>query len=191
MILIVAATQPELSGAADIPGTETLACGVGPVDAAARVAARLAGAAASGGGNSKVEALLHVGIAGARRAAAIEAGQLVIGSASVYCDTTSSHIEHRLMPDATLLGRLEHAFPVARLHEIGTSAEVGGSRHLDIEAMEGFAVLRAAELAGVPAVEVRFISNEVEEPDRSRWRFDLALDNLAASLPDLVAALVG
>ena len=32
--------------------------------------------------------------------------------------------------------------------------------------MEGFAVLRACELAGVPAVEVRVVVNEVDEPDR-------------------------
>ena len=41
--------------------------------------------------------------------------------------------------------------------------------------MEGFAVLRAAALAGVPAVEVRASSNAIDEPDRARWRFDEAL----------------
>ena len=29
--------------------------------------------------------------------------------------------------------------------------------------MEGFAVLRAAQMAGVPAIEVRVISNEIEQ----------------------------
>ena len=43
---------------------------------------------------------------------------------------------------------------------IGTSARVGGTHDVDVEAMEGFAVLRACELAGVPAVEVRVVSNE-------------------------------
>ena len=53
--------------------------------------------------------------------------------------------------------------------------------------MEGFAVLRACELAGVPAVEVRVVSNEIDEPDRTRWRFDDAFATLAAALPRLVA----
>ncbi len=57
-----------------------------------------------------------------------------------------------------------------------------------VEAMEGFAVLRAAALAGVPALEVRAISNEVGEHDRSRWRIDDALAALSGSLPELVAA---
>ena len=73
---------------------------------------------------------------------------------------------------------------------IGTSARVGGTPpELRVEAMEGFAVLRAAELAGVPAVEVRAISNEVAEPDRSRWQIEEALEALAAAIPGLLSAL--
>ena len=55
--------------------------------------------------------------------------------------------------------------------------------------MEGFAVLRAAALAGVPALEVRAVSNEVDEPDRARWHFDVAFEALAEALPPLLAAL--
>jgi nucleoside phosphorylase len=56
--------------------------------------------------------------------------------------------------------------------------------------MEGFAVLRAAELAGVPAVEARVISNEIDEPDRTRWRLDDAIATLTDLLPRLVRAVV-
>ena len=38
-----------------------------------------------------------------------------------------------------------------------------------VEAMEGFGVLRAAALAGVPALELRAVSNAVGEEDRARW----------------------
>ena len=55
--------------------------------------------------------------------------------------------------------------------------------------MEGFAVLRAAQLAGVPAVEVRAVSNEIDEADRARWRFDDALRALELALPRLLAEL--
>jgi futalosine hydrolase len=54
--------------------------------------------------------------------------------------------------------------------------------------MEGFGVLRAAELAGVPAVEVRAISNLVAERDRARWRFDESLAALTAAVPPLLEA---
>jgi len=50
--------------------------------------------------------------------------------------------------------------------------------------MEGFGVLRAANLAGVPAVEVRVISNAIRDADRSRWRLSDALTNLCEAVPD-------
>jgi futalosine hydrolase len=57
--------------------------------------------------------------------------------------------------------------------------------------MEGFGVLRAAALAGVPAVEVRAISNLVAEADRGRWRVTDALDALRAALPRLLEEVAG
>ena len=55
--------------------------------------------------------------------------------------------------------------------------------------MEGFAVLRAAALAGVPAIEVRAVSNEIGEPDRSRWLVAEALEALGQALPGLVDSI--
>jgi nucleoside phosphorylase len=62
---------------------------------------------------------------------------------------------------------------------------VGGGTGFDIEAMEGFGVLRACQLAGVPAVELRAISNSPDEADRAHWLFDEALTALAAALQRL------
>jgi futalosine hydrolase len=163
VILVVAATERELAGA---DGAATLACGIGPVEAAALTAQALAVQSPS--------ALLHVGIAGAR---GIEVPQLVIGSEAVYEDAAGGALVPR------------RALPEARVLPIGTSARVGGTSGCLVEAMEGFAVLRAAELAGVPAVEVRAVSNEIDEPDRARWRFDDALAALERALPLLLAEL--
>ena len=54
--------------------------------------------------------------------------------------------------------------------------------------MEGFGVLRACAQLGLPAVEVRAISNEIAEGDRSRWRIGRALDALADTLPRVLEA---
>ena len=51
-------------------------------------------------------------------------------------------------------------------------------------------MLRAAERAGVPAVEVRVVSNEIGEEDRSRWQVGVALDALEDALPKIVRAIV-
>jgi futalosine hydrolase len=176
--LVVAATRAELRGVAD---AETLPCGIGPVDAAAATAHALA--------ELRPKAVLHVGLAGARRGCGVEPPQLVIGSESIYCDADSPLVEARLRPDARLLAAAQAALPGAVVRAIGTSARVGGTRGCDVEAMEGFAVLRAAQLAGVPALEVRAIANEIEEPDRARWRLDEALAALESALPLLVRAL--
>ncbi len=128
--------------------------------------------------------MLHVGIAGAR---GLEPLTLVIGSEALYCDATGPLVPARALPDGGLVTRLQDAFPAAEVKPIGTSARVGGSHGVDVEAMEGFAVLRACELAGVPAVEVRVVSNEIDEPDRGLWRFDEAFATLAEALPRLVA----
>jgi futalosine hydrolase len=180
MILVVAATARELAPA---DGWAVLECGVGPVDAAATTAAAIA--------HRPPAAVLHVGIAGARRAAGLSPLAVVIGSEARYCDLDlpQNLAPHTVHADARLLAAAQRELPDAHTLPIGTSARVGGTAQCAVEAMEGFAVLRAAELAGVPAVEVRVISNAVEEQDRSRWRFDEAFAAIAAVTPCLVAAL--
>ncbi|MGE3179212.1 MAG: hypothetical protein AB7O32_17205 [Vicinamibacterales bacterium] len=176
-ILVVAATPRELA----VPdGWATLLCGVGPVDAAAITAAALA--------HHRPLALLHVGIAGARRAASIEPPALVVGTESIYCDldVPPAWAPSRLTPDPRLLEAACRALPAAARHPIGTAGRVGGTAACEVECMEGFAVLRAAALAGVPAVEVRSISNQIEEADRRRWRFDDAFAAIVAATPALV-----
>jgi futalosine hydrolase len=172
VILLVAATPGELA-------EDGLVCGVGPVEAAARTAAALAA--------SRPSAVLHLGVAGARTFAGPE---LVIGSEALYCDANDAKwIALRLEPDSRLLDAARRALPQARVEPIGTSARLDGSNGCEVEAMEGYAVLRAATLAGVPALEVRAISNAIGEEDRSRWRLDDAKRMLADSLPGLRAEL--
>ena len=190
-LMIIAATARELPPAAALPGAPVAAqvaarvaacCGVGPVDAAAHTARLLA--------EHAPRAVLHVGIAGATRASGLLPGQVVIGRRAVYQDLV---IDERFAPrvvepSATLLQGAIHTLPDAVLRDIGTTARVGGTRDIDVEAMEGFSVLRACQLAGVPALEVRVISNAIEEQDRGKWRFDEAFAVVHAIVPTLVAA---
>ena len=172
-MLVVAATERELGF---LEGVETLCCGVGPVEAALATARRL-----SGGGVP--DAILHVGVAGARR---LEPPALVLGEVSVYADVLdpASRLPRveRAEPDPALLAVARRALPEAHVLPIATAGRVGGGTACDVEAMEGFGVLRAAALAGVPAVELRAVSNAVGEADRSRWRIDDALAALEAAV---------
>jgi len=130
---------------------------------------------------------LHVGIAGAPE---LEAGSVVIGSEAFYCDivdaaSTLPRVE-RAYPARALVEAARRALPEAHVLPIATCSRVGGGRECDVEAMEGFAVLRAAELAAVPAVEVRTISNRPADADRGLWRIEDALARLREIVPPLV-----
>jgi len=178
VILVVAATDLELSF---VRGAETLRCGIGPVEAALSTAAALA--------ERRPDAVLHIGIAGAQT---LEPPALVIGSEARYCDIAdpASRVQ-TVQADPALVERAQRALPRARVLPIATCARVGGGAPCEVEAMEGFSVLRAAELAGVPAVEVRAVSNAVAHPDRDLWQVDEALAALAAAVPRLLAELDG
>ena len=176
MLLVVAATDRELAFVRD---ADTFCCGIGPVEAAVRTARALA--------EQQPEAVLRIGIAGARDVAP---PALVLGTESVYCDVIDSSSTlprvERIEPDAALLARVRDALPEALLLPIATSGRVGGGTACDVEAMEGFGVLRACTLAGVPGVELRAISNAPDEADRDAWRFDDAF----AALGDAVTRVL-
>ncbi len=177
-ILVIAATDRELRTG---PTWRSLRCGVGPVEAAAATAAAIA--------EQRPSAVLHVGIAGARRALALPPAALVIGQAARYADLDVLPAEwapHEVAADPALLAAAQRVLPTAPVLLIGTSARVGGTSDCDVEAMEGFAVLRAAQRAGVPAIEVRAISNDIEERDRAAWHFAAAFEAITAAIPPLV-----
>ena len=177
---MVAATARELAPA---DGWRILECGVGPVEAAARTAAAINAVRPS--------AILHVGIAGARRAAALAPASFVIGSEARYSDLSvgPEWAPATVSASATLLAAAQRVLPHAAVMPIGTSARIGGTNDTLVEAMEGFAVLRAAQLAGVPALEVRCISNDIEETDRARWHFAAAFGAITSATPALVRAI--
>lgn len=173
-LLLVAATEPELGG------NEGLVCGVGPVEAAAVTARAIV--------LERPRFVVNVGLAGGR---GLAPGTLVVGTEAVYRDLLAGvPVVDRTEPEPELLARVSAALPGARMLPIVTSATVGGGDgSAEVEAMEGFPVLRACALSDVPAVEVRAISNEIGEADRLRWDIPGALQALAAAIPIVVSTL--
>jgi futalosine hydrolase len=181
VLLVVAATAFE-SALVEGAGVRTLVCGVGPVEAALATAAEL--------GRERPDALLQIGIAGART---LPHASLAIGTEAVYCDVLDANARipriERVAADERLVAAARRALPDAHAIPIGTTGRVGGGIDCEVEAMEGFGTLRAAALAGVPAVEVRAVSNPVHQADRSRWQIGAALEALRGALPPLLAEL--
>ena len=179
MILVVAATERELAALAGVE--HVLCCGIGPAESGIRTAMALA--------EERPEAVLHVGIAGAPD---LEPLSVVVGSEAFYCEigdpsSTVPRVE-RAYPAPDLVEAARRVLPDAHVLPIATCAKVGGSG-CEVEAMEGFSVLRAAELAGVPAVEVRTISNSPAVADRSQWLFAEAIAKLGEIVPPLLEEL--
>jgi futalosine hydrolase len=167
-LLVVGATEPEVDWA---PPALRCVCGIGPVDAAVGTAAALAA--------TRPDAVLHVGIAGARAASRIPVGAVVIGSRSTYSDLGAAiPVVGFVDADPRLVALAASVLAQARIVEIATSARVGATQGAAVEAMEGFGVLRACARVGVPAVELRVVSNVVEESDRAKWRVQAALATL-------------
>ena len=133
--------------------------------------------------------MLHVGIAGATRASGIAVPELVLGSEAVFCDLAQPF---RLRAAA---GRRRSGAPgrsapgVPRRPGAADRHQRPRRRHrrrATSRRWRASASSAPPQLAGVPALEVRAVSNEIEEPDRGRWRFDDALAALAAAAPRLL-----
>lgn len=181
MLLVVTATAFE-AALVDGEPVRTIVCGIGPVEAALTTSRAIVDEAPT--------AILQVGIAGAQT---LPHASIVLGSEAVYCDVLDPRARiprvEREHPDAELLARARQALPDAHVLPIGTTGRVGGGVACEVEAMEGFGVLRAAALAGIPALELRAISNPVAEENRDRWRVGDALEALRVALPPLLAEL--
>ena len=160
VILVVAATEFEAALVDGAP-VRAVVSGIGPVEAALATARAIS--------EERPTAILQIGIAGAQT---LPHASLALGSEAVYCDVLDPAARlprvERVAPDAVLLAAARRA--LAATHTCCRSARparVGGGAGCEVEAMEGFGVLRAAALAGVPALELRAISNAVAEADRA------------------------
>jgi futalosine hydrolase len=187
VILVVGATPQETAFLGDREGIELLVTGVGPVEAAARVARTLA--------LHSYDLVVNAGIAGAYlRAAEIGEG-VVVAEDRIELDLevgapltlpSGTQVADRASSDAALVRRLVargfrsvRGITVTRVTATEATAARLRVRGAEVESMEGFAVLRCAEEAGVRAVELRGISNYAGERSRSRWDFAAGTRGLA------------
>ncbi|GIM72998.1 hypothetical protein Aau02nite_53770 [Amorphoplanes auranticolor] len=180
--------------------------GVGPAAAAAGTARLLTLAEAAG---TPYRAVLSAGIAGGFPGRAV-VGATVLGARTIAADLGAEAPDgflpvdqlgfgsNLLEADPALRKTLTAALPAAIVGDILTLATVTGTAQTaDIlqtrhpravaEAMEGYGVACAAQLAGVPFAEIRTISNPIGPRDRAAWRLPEAF----SALTEAVAAACG
>lgn len=183
---------------AEAIGVPAAVVGVGPAAAAAGTAHALAQAAAAGRPYTHV---MSVGIAGGF----IDVGRLAIADTIVAADLGAESPDGFIALDELGFGtatipvdpsRLAARLPKAAVGPILTVSTVTGTATSAAalrarypaavaEAMEGFGVAMAARAWGLPALELRAISNAIGPRDRSAWRIGPALAALAQALQTL------
>lgn len=203
-ILVVVAVEAEraaLPACVASPHVVVEVAGIGRTNAAAACAARLAGAAASGAPFAEV---LSVGIAGSLPGSGLGPGDVVVAEACTYAEEgialPEGHADvlalgfplgdfegNRVPVDRRLLASLGHLGTVGTVATVatcsgtdGAAASVRARTGALAEAMEGAAVVHAARRAGIPAIEVRAVSNTTGDRAAQRWDVPLALRALDA-----------
>ena len=67
--------------------------------------------------------------------------------------------------------------------------DVAAAAGEDAPAVEGAAVVHAARIAGIPAIELRVISNTTGNREAQKWDLSLALESLRVAVHTAVTAL--
>jgi futalosine hydrolase len=197
--LIVCAVAAELAALRPREGIEVVAVGVGPVEAAAGTARALA--------MRRYRAAINAGIAGGFRAV----GDAVAVAVEYYVELGLEDGTAFPLPDGITLLRRAESDPdllrACRDPRVGVrvgagissatvtttdarAAELAARFGADVESMEGFAFLRAAAAAAVPAVELRGVSNLVGDRATNGWDFRAGAQAAVATTDALLDVLL-
>ncbi len=200
MILVVCALAAELAGFVAPSGVEVYASGIGPVEAAAGTARRLA--------EGPYRAVISAGIAGAMRGRALVGDAVAIGDETLarfgredgraLALPEGARLEETVAADPQLIAQtaasdlpLLRGLTVSEVTCSDATARALGERYgTDVESMEGFAVLRACQRAGIPALEVRGISNYIGARERAEWDFTAGARAAADALDAVLVHLL-
>jgi futalosine hydrolase len=179
VILLACAVGKELAFWKPRKDVELLVTGVGPVEAACSITHALA--------QRRYRLLVNAGLGGAfDRAAQVGDGVVVahdalelnLESGGPLALPDAETVVDRAYSDPKLVAALQGrgfavlaGITVTRVTASDETARRLATLGARIESMEGFAALRSAERAGVPAVELRGIANRVGARERSAWNF--------------------
>ncbi|MCA9289515.1 MAG: futalosine hydrolase [Phycisphaerales bacterium] len=201
-LVIVTAVAAEADALGDVHGAIVVAGGVGRTNAAATTTEIIVR-------RGDVTGVISAGIAGALPGGGLSIGDLVLASASVYVEEGMAtpdgftdmrglgfplgDFEGNVVPaDATMSTWFGADVARGIIATVATcsgtdeaAAAVVHRTRAIAEAMEGAAVVHAARRLGVPAIEIRAISNTTGHRTRQRWDIPAALRTLGTVGPRL------
>lgn len=207
-VLVVTAVSQEAAALGAFEDSQALvvAGGIGRTNAAAETTRAILE-------QGPFAAVLSAGIAGCLPGAGLELGDLVVASECVYAEEglltpegfkdmrglgfPLGDFEGNVVPvGAALLAALRSSFRVGPIATVATcsgtdaaAAEIVRRTGALAEAMEGAAVVHAARRLGIPAIELRSISNSTGDRASQRWEIQRAFAALGSGVRRAVESI--
>ena len=201
-LLIVTAVSTEAEALGEVPDAHIVVSGVGRTNAAA--ATTLASIA-----HGPFDAAISIGLAGALPESQLEPGDLIAADQCVYAEegimTPEGFLDmtglgfqlgtdpgNAISCDEDLVRRLQAVAPIMSIATVATcsgtdaaAAEIRNRTGCAAEAMEGAAVVHAAQRLNIPAIEVRAVSNTTGDRHEQRWDLPKALQVLQEGISSI------
>ena len=205
-ILIVTGVQAEADAIGKPSGTFVVVGGIGKTNAAAATTAAVLS-------DGPFRWIINAGVAGALPESELSIGDIVIANKCVYFEeglitpdgfqnieemgfSLGNFLGNYVPVDSWMLERLSEIGKVAPVATVATCSGTNEQAKLVkertgclCEAMEGAAVVHAANRLSAPAIEIRAISNTTGDRNNQEWDIKLALDNLGKAVNDSINAL--
>lgn len=204
--LVVTAVDAEAKAVGTPVDGRTVVAGVGRTNAAAATTLAIIA-------HGPFDCVLSVGLAGALPGSNLQIGDIIAADTCVYAEEGIAtpdgfhdmatlgwplgDFEGNEVPcGPDLLRRLSDVLPICRIATVATCSgtdalanEIASRTHCVAEAMEGAAVVHAARLLKVPAIEIRVISNTTGDRGLQKWDREAALISLAEAMPSVLDRL--
>lgn len=205
-VLIVTAVEAEAKAIGNPSGATVIVGGVGRTNAAVATTRALLG-------NTSFHAVINAGIAGILPGSGLEIGDILLADACVYAEegvetpdgfrslesmgfTLGDFPGNRVPVDASMLNACLDLHPAGPIATVATCSGTDALATTIVErtqalaeAMEGAAVVHAALLGGLPALEVRAMSNTTGDRANQHWDIPAALAALGHAIGGIVDRL--
>jgi futalosine hydrolase len=205
-LLIVTAVQQEADAIGFSDSAYVVVGGIGRTNAAVTTTTAIHD-------EGPFDVVISAGVAGSLPEGELSIGDVVVASSCVYAEeglitpegfqdmsamgfALGDFSGNSVPVDAMLLDRLGAIGMTGSIATVATcsgtdeqAALVADRTGCVCEAMEGAAVVHAARIAGLPAIEIRVISNSTGNREAQKWDLELAFATLGIAINTAVAAL--